>query len=109
MEPFCTPSRARTPSADGDHLADRLRRLASVVAAPSERARLDVTDPVRLADRFPAVEFVRLDPTVDRQVMRRRAQVLTDGDDVDADRCEVEQHAVDLVAGLSEPNDQARL
>ena len=66
-----------------------LGRLPSVIARAGERAGLDVADSGRFADLRPAIELGGLDPAGHRQVMRRRAQVLADGDDVDADGGEV--------------------
>jgi len=67
--------------------------LFGVIAGAGEGARLDVADAEALAERLPARELVRFDPAVDGEVVRRRAQVLADRDDVDADAGEVREAA----------------
>ena len=76
----------------------RVRGLASTWAMP----RLGT-------DGSPRVEGGGLDPAVDRQVVRRRPQVLADRDDVDADGGEVGERLDDLVVGLPHADDQPRL
>ena len=101
--------------ADGHgHRADhrsghRIGSLLGVVARPGQRARLDVADPERLADPLPAVELGRLGPPGDRQVVRRRPQVLADRDDVDADAGEVGEAPDDLVVGLAQADHEPGL
>ena len=54
-------------------------------------------------------ESCRLDPAIDRDVVRRRAEVLADGDDVDADGREVGEQPVDLGVGLAEADHEPGL
>src|SRR6478735_5921746 len=60
-----------------------------VVAGPGQGAGLDVADAEVLADADPLGEAGRLDPARHGQVVRRRAEVLADRDDADADAGEV--------------------
>jgi N-methylhydantoinase A len=59
-----------------------------------------VADPEPLAECRPLGEPCRLDPAVDRDVVRGRTQVLTDRHDVDPARGEVGEQTFDLVVAL---------
>ncbi len=58
---------------------------------------------------FQRGELVGCDPAGDRQMVRRRPQVLTDRDDVASDSGEVGERADDLVVGLAEADHHPRL
>ena len=85
-------SSARRRAASADRVTGQGNRrdafggLLGVVAGAGQRARLDVTDPEILPDALPPIELPGLDPAGDREMMRRRSEVLTDRDDVTPDR-----------------------
>ena len=66
-------------------------------------------DSQRFTDLFPPNEFIGMDPPRNRQVVIRRSQVLTDGDDVHADSRKIGQTSVDLFDCLSHAEHQAGL
>lgn len=91
----------------------QLTRTASAacfaVAAPSERAGLHMADAQRLTELLPSGELVRLRPAGHRQVVGGRAQVLPDGDDVDADGGEIVQQTGNFLIGFAETQHEAGL
>src|SRR5665648_933831 len=54
----------------------------------------------------PPDELLRLDPTVDRVVARRRPQILRDGDEIGASVVQVLQRLLDLTLVLAHAQDQ---
>jgi hypothetical protein len=65
--------------------------------------------PERHAVTLQLGEFVWRVPTRDGQVLIRRAQILSDGDDIDAGRAQIAQRDEQLVPVLAQPADDARL
>src|SRR6185436_7768411 len=85
------------------------QRLVRVIAAAHERSRLAVAEAE--GKREPAVgrELVRVDPAVDRQVLRRRLEVLAEGEDLDAGLADVGDRRADLAGSLAEAEHDAGL
>jgi len=68
-----------------------------VVAAPGERAGLDVRDTERTADRCKRIKLFRRDPAGDRQVMGGRPQVLADRHDAHAHAGEIGELGLETI------------
>ena len=68
-----------------------------------------MTDAERATEGRPALELRRFHPTHHREVVLRRAEVLTDGDDVHPDRSQVGKEAIDLADRLAETDHQSGL
>src|SRR5207244_12660674 len=72
-----------------------------VIRGADERTRLDVAEPHRESLVTQLGEFLRRPVPLDRQMHRRRTQVLADGDDVRALGGDVTHGAEDLIARLA--------
>ena len=96
--------------ATGTRLGHRDRAGRGVVARPHERARSRrARSPSASAYSPDLVELLGRPPPHDRQVRRRRPQVLAERDDVDADAAQVGERAAHLVGRLAHAEDHARL
>ena len=60
-----------------------------------------MTDTQRLSYLLPTGELIRMNPTGNWRVVRRRPQVLTNRHNVEADSRKIGQASIDLVAGLA--------
>ncbi len=83
--------------------------LGRLVRAPDERRARDIgeAEPRRLARE--AIERRRIDEAIDRRVLRRRAEVLPHGHEVDARGAEVGERLEHLVVRLADADHHARL
>ena len=61
-----------------------------------------MTDTQRLSYLLPTGELIRMNPTGNWRVVRRRPQVLTNRHDIDADSCEIGQTSIDFFAGFAQ-------
>src|SRR5687768_1646958 len=92
-------SRFPIPDSRGSHLLPRM------IARPHERARLDVPEPHLAADPPELAELLGRVVTVERQVVRRRSQILAECENVHVDVAEIAHHGHDLLDGLAESED----
>ena len=73
--------------------------VARVVRGAHERPRLDVLEAERQRLGLHLRELVGMDVALDRQVRRRRPQVLADGEDVAVDRAQVPERLAEAPRG----------
>src|SRR5215217_8097776 len=81
--------------------------LVGVVGAAYERPGRDVVEAQRVGGLLERLELVRVPVAHDRQVALGRAQVLADGEHLDAGFAEVLEGGDHLVVGLAEADHQA--
>src|SRR5204862_2066614 len=79
--------------------------LVRAIARAHERPREHRAESERLALLAEPAELVRMDPAVDRRMLRARLEVLADRDDVDAVGAQVAHRLDDLVVRLAEADD----
>src|ERR1700733_6589557 len=84
-------------------------RLFRVVGAARERARDDLHEAFRVAERFEARELLGGDELLDVEMAFGRLQILSHGEDVYTDRARVVHRLFDLGLGLAQPEHQRRL
>src|SRR6266511_4557118 len=87
----------------------RVALLVGAVARPHERLRKDRAEAEHFALLPEPAELVRVHPALDRRVLRRRLEVLADGDDVDAVLAQVAHRLDDLVVRLPQADDDPGL
>src|SRR5439155_16505955 len=83
--------------------------VASVVARAHERPRLDVLEPEGRSLDLHLGELVGVVIALDRQMLQRRPQVLTDREDVDVDRAERLERLRQLGPRLAEADHERAL
>src|SRR5215218_3080128 len=96
-------SRAQTPELGARYLVPRL------VARPDQRPRFDVPEPEPERFRLHLAELVRVVIPLDREVLRRWAQVLADRQDVAVDVAKGAERRRQLGPRLAEPDHQRAL
>src|SRR5215212_12080056 len=86
-----------------------LERLLGVVARAHQRPRRDRLEAQRVGLALELGELVRVPVADDRQVVLRRAEVLPDGEDLDAVFAEDPERLDQLLLGLAQPGHEPGL
>src|SRR4029078_8490766 len=86
-----------------------LEYAVGTIARAHERIRDDLEEATREAPLSIQLELLRRHIALDRQMVRRRAQVLAERHDVDLGVLQVVERLEDLVVRLAEPEHEARL
>src|SRR5262245_18911838 len=98
-----------SPSFDTEARVVALERALGTIARPHERPCNTLEEAARECRFAIAIELLWRDPTLDREMILRRLQVLTERQDVDLRRADVVHRFDELGLGLAESEHETRL